>query len=210
MKYIKGLSCVMALLCSAFALVSCEESKEEGEFDNWKSRNEHFVDSIADVASKNEDGNWTIIKAHIMGDEFEMGHDNKYYIFVQKLADGSGTEKPEYNDSVRVHYSGRLIPSASYPSGYNFDKSYNSSIPDPATDVPTLFCPNSLTVGFATAVMNMVVGDRWKVYVPYYLGYGTETSGSIPAYSTLIFDMQLARIYKYGKDKDTRWWSKRR
>jgi len=206
----KFLTYVAALFCMFLAFTSCEESKEEGEFDNWKARNDHFIDSIADVAAKNADGNWTIIKSHIMGDDFGMGESNQYYIYVQKLVDGTGEDKPEYNDSVRVHYSGRLIPSMTYPNGLNFDKSYNSSVPDPQTDVPSLFCPNSVVVGFSTAVMNMVVGDRWKVYIPYYLGYGSEKSGSIPAYSTLIYDMQLARIYKYGIEKDTRWWAKRR
>ena len=206
MKYIFRLLSLAALVV---LFASCEETKEESEFHNWKARNDHFIDSIANVAKKNADGNWTIFKAHILGDDFGMDKDNKYYIYVQKLIDGTGTEYPEYNDSVRVHYSGRLIPSDTYPAGYNFDKSYNSSIPDLATDVPTLFCPNSVVVGFATAVMNMVVGDRWRVYIPYYLGYGSESS-AVPAYSTLIYDMQLAKIYKYGIDKDTRWWVKRR
>lgn len=205
----KSLAYVISLFCFALVFASCEESKEESEYHNWRARNDHFIDSIADVAKKNVDGNWTILKAHTLGDDFGMDQDHKYYIYVQKLIEGSGTEKPEYNDSVRVHYSGRLIPSSNNPAGYNFDKSYNSSIPNPETDVPTLFCPNSVVVGFSTAVMNMVVGDRWKVYIPYYLGYGSEKS-AVPAYSTLIYDMQLAKIYKYGIDKDTRWWIKRR
>ena len=47
-----------------------------------------------------------------------------------------------------------------------------------------------------TATMEMCVGDRWEVYVPYQLGYGVEGSGSIPGYSTLIFDWYLDEIRK--------------
>jgi len=52
----------------------------------------------------------------------------------------------------------------------------------------------------------MVEGDRWKIVVPYYLGYGESSSlTTIPNYSTLIFDVKLARIYKYKIDTDTTW-----
>ena len=200
----------MPLLILAIAFSACEETKEVNEFDNWQARNDHFIDSIAEVAKANADGTWTIYKSFAVGDDYTIDGDNKNFIYVQKLEDGTGDKCPEYNDSIRVHYSGRLIPSATYPAGYNFDKSYSSSTPNPETDVPSLLCPNSTVVGFATAAMNMVVGDRWKVIIPYNLGYGQIASGSVPAYSTLIFDMQLARIYKYGIDKDTKWWSKRR
>lgn len=37
-------------------------------------------------------------------------------------------------------------------------------------------------------------GDRWMIYIPYELGYGSRTSGPIPAYSTLIFEVELLMI----------------
>ncbi len=194
----------------AMAFTSCEESKEENEYHDWKARNEHFIDSIADVASKNVDGNWLILKAHTLGDDFGMDQDHRYYVYAQAVENGEGEYQPVYNDSVRVHYSGRLIPSASYPTGYNFDKSYSTTTLDVLTDVPTLFCPNQLVVGFATAVMHMVEGDRWKVYIPSYLAYGEKGTTGIPKHSALVYDIQLARIYKYGIDKDTSWHAKRR
>ena len=103
-----------------------------------------------------------------------------------------------------------MIPTVTYPQGFVFDRSYASSSFNPATDVPQLLCVSNLVVGFSTALMNMVVGDRWKVYIPYQLGYGTTRDASIPAYTTLIFDMQLAKIYKYKVDTDTKWWTKQR
>jgi FKBP-type peptidyl-prolyl cis-trans isomerase FklB len=205
--------CVLAaVVLFSGALNSCKESDEVSEYDNWQARNEHFIDSIASVAKTNRDGAWTILKAFTLSDDFPMTEASQYYIYVQKLEHGSGSERPLYADSVRVHYSGRLIPTASYPQGFVFDKSYASSSFNPATDVPSLHCVNQTVVGFGTALMNMVVGDRWKVYIPYQLGYGitTSTNSSVPAYSTLIFDMQLAKIYKYKVDTDTKWWSKRR
>ena len=196
---------------SGSLLTSCKESDEVGEYENWQARNDHFIDSIASVAKANRDGSWTIIKAFTLGETFPMNEDSKYYIYVQKLENGTGTEKPLYSDSVRVHYSGRLIPSPTYPAGNVFDKSYSTSTFNPETDVPSLKCPNQTVVGFSTALMNMVVGDRWRVYIPYFLGYGEKSSvAAVPNYSTLIFDMQLAKIYKYKVDTDTSWWTKKR
>lgn len=199
---------VASLLASSLAFVGCSEQDEVGEFHDWKARNEHYIDSIAAAARVNADGSWTMIRAFNTGDSLDFSADNRYYIYVQKLEKGSGTVSPQYNDSVRVHYEGRLIPTDSYPQGYQFGKSFNGTVLDATSDVPALLGVYGNVNGFATALMHMNVGDHWRVVVPYYLGYNTSTnsSGTIPAYSTLIFDMQLARIYRYKKDTDTRWW----
>jgi FKBP-type peptidyl-prolyl cis-trans isomerase FklB len=42
----------------------------------------------------------------------------------------------------------------------------------------------------------MKVGERWEVYIPWQQGYGSSVSGTIPAYSTLIFDVNLVSIIK--------------
>jgi FKBP-type peptidyl-prolyl cis-trans isomerase len=40
----------------------------------------------------------------------------------------------------------------------------------------------------------MHVGDHWIVYIPQEVGYGSRGNGSIPGYSTLIFEMELVAI----------------
>ena len=206
------LSAMLALaLITVFAATSCKESEEAGEYDNWQTRNEHFIDSIASVARANKDGSWTILRAFTLPSDYPMNGESKNYIYVQKKEHGVGTDKPLYADSVRIHYEGRLMPSASYPSGFIFDKSYSTSEFNPQTDVPSLMCVNTTVVGVGTALMNMVVGDRWKIYVPYQIGYGAQSDkAAVPAYSTLIFDIQLAKIYKYKIETDTSWWTKKR
>lgn len=187
---------------------SCSEKDEVGEYDNWRTRNQHYVDSIASLADAGR-GGWTKIIAYNLNTrEPRPDLNNNYYIYVQKLEDGTGDRLPENNDSVRVHYLGRLIPSMSYTQGNVFDKSYSTYTFNEETDVPKLMpVTNSIITGFSTAVMHMVEGDRWKVVVPYYLGYNptVNPSNMVPDYSTLIFDIKLVRIYKYKKDKDTTW-----
>ena len=189
-------------------LASCSEKDEVNEYDNWQTRNQQYVDSIANLANAGRDG-WTkIIAYNLITREERPDLNNNFYIYVQKLENGTGTRHAEQNDSVRVHYLGRLIPSASYPQGNVFDKSYSTYTFNEETDVPKLMAAaNNMLTGFATAVMNMVEGDRWKVVIPYYLGYNPKVnpSSKVPDYSTLIFDIKLARIYKYHIDTDTTW-----
>jgi FKBP-type peptidyl-prolyl cis-trans isomerase FklB len=203
----KKLFYLLPFLATPLALGSCQENEEEGEYDNWQARNQHYVDSIARLADNGTDG-WTKMVGYTLVDSVErLNPNNNHYVYIQKLENGTGTEYPLFNDSIRLHYLGRLIPTASYPQGYIFGKSYSTYTFNEATDVPALMGVNGNIVGVATAVMHMVEGDRWKLVVPYYVGYGTSinTTGSIPGYSALIFDVKLARIYKYKIDTNTTW-----
>ena len=191
----------------ALLFCACQESDEAGEYDNWPSRNQHYVDSIAALADAGTDG-WTkMIAFDLISTDERPDLNTNHYIYVKKLEAGTGDRKPEFNDSIRIHYLGRFIPTMSYPEGRVFGKSYTNSTPNEAIDVPALMAVNANVTGIATAVMNMVEGDKWKIVVPSYLGYGSAgyTSASVPGSTTLIFDVKLARIYKYKIDTDTTW-----
>ena len=176
-----------------FGLTSCEESVEVGEFDNWQQRNTLFIDSIAQVARENAFDDWKIILAEGLDDSKPWG--NECYVYCQVLEDGYGTAHPLFTDSVLVNYSGRLMPSATYPAGYRFDSSYSGDF-NPSFNVPVGMTLSGTVPGFYTAVQNMVDGDTWKVYIPYQLGYGERATSGIPAYSTLIFDINLVSFYR--------------
>ena len=186
--------------------VACEEKGAEEEYSDWEVKNNAFIDSIAQVAHTNADGSWAIYKAYTLGDSTALynGQNNRF-IYVKKLEQGTGTASPLYTESVRVHYSGHLIPSRTFTTGFNFDKSYAGDELNPLTDVPALFTVSSVVTGFSTALQYMKVGDRWMVYIPYMLGYGTTVTEKIPAYSTLIFDIKLAKIYANG-ETNTDWY----
>ena len=40
----------------------------------------------------------------------------------------------------------------------------------------------------------MYVGERWMVYIPWQSAYGSSSTGSIPGYSALAFDIQLEDV----------------
>lgn len=175
-----------------FGLTSCEETTDAGEFDNWQQRNTQFIDSIATVARANTYGDWKVILADGLDPMKQWGND--CYVYCQVIEEGSGTEHPLFTDSVVVNYSGRLMPSATYPDGFLFDSSYSGDF-NPSFNVPVTMPLSGTVPGFCTAVQNMVDGDRWNVYIPYQLGYGEKVSASIPACSTLIFDINLVSFH---------------
>ena len=202
----KTLILILITICAFLA--SCSEKGEVSDYDNWEERNDSFIDSIAKLAAQNADGNWEVLKAYTLGDSTDIYKgNNNLFVYVHKQKEGTGTYSPFFNDSVRVHYSGRLIPTELYPYGYNFDKSYSGSELNELTDVPMLNRTGAYIVGFTTALLHMKEGDRWIIYMPSYLGYKDEeqTGANIPAHSTLIFEIQLARIYRYCKNSDTSW-----
>ena len=202
----EGLFCLLCLLC--VLCVSCKESQAEGEYDNWQERNQQYVDSIANLARQGIDG-WTRTLGYYYQQAYADGNpaDNNIYVYTKKIEEGTGTVNPVFTDSVRVHYRGRLIPSKSYPEGYVFGQSYTTATINTATAVPTIFALSQNVVGFCTALQDMVEGDAVHMVIPYPLGYGTSanSSGNIPAYSTLIFDTKLVKIYQYGIDYNTEW-----
>lgn len=180
------------LLISSIGLVSCgEDETTVEEFPNWQSKNDtyfkSFTDSVKKLIANGDTAQWKFFKTWSK-DKKEKLTDS---ICVQVITKGTGSGCPLYNDSVRVHYLGKLLPSTSYSAGMIIAQSYYGTY-DPTTSVPNSFLVSGLIDGFATAVMEMHIGDHWRVYIPYNLGYGSSASSSVPAYSTLIYDITLA------------------
>lgn len=185
----------------ALAFTSCSESSNDTEeFPNWQQTNDSYFDKLyADTKAKIDQGDtsWKIIRSWSL--ESTAATKPSHYIIAHVEEQGTEGVRPFYTDSVRVHYRGRLLPSTTYKSGYVFDQSYTGDFNE-ATAVPATFLVSGLVNGFTTAILNMNLGDRWKVYIPYYLAYGTSDSNSIPGGSTLIFDINLVGIYRAGSE----------
>jgi len=189
----------------AFCFSACSETDDEAteEYSNWQQRNETFFASLEDSLSRGG-ASWKKIKSYSK-DETTAGV-NTDYIYVKVLENGTGTDVPLYTDSVRVSYRGRLIPTATYPEGLVFDQSYIGDFNMKTASVLDNTA-SGFKDGFTTAILHMHKGDRWRIYVPYQLGYGTIDNGTIPAYSVLIFDVVLIDFIS-GKGKFTPWTSR--
>ena len=99
---------------------------------------------------------------------------------VLKLGKGP---KPSATDRVKVHYHGTLI------DGTVFDSSVERG-------EPIVFGLNQVIKGWTEGVQLMPVGSKFRFYIPQELGYGSQQAGSIPPFSTLIFEVELLGIEK--------------
>jgi FKBP-type peptidyl-prolyl cis-trans isomerase len=96
-----------------------------------------------------------------------------------KLGNG---KTPKATSRVTVHYTGKLI------SGRVFDSSVQRG--QPAT-----FGVNEVIGGWTEALQLMREGDKWLLYIPYYLAYGENgAGGDIPPFATLIFEVELLNV----------------
>ena len=101
----------------------------------------------------------------------------QYEVLVQ----GKGP-KPTAESTVKVHYEGTLI------DGTVFDSSYQRG-------EPIEFPLNGVIRGWTEGLQLMPVGSKYKLYIPYELGYGERGAGaSIPPYAALIFTVELLDI----------------
>lgn len=97
---------------------------------------------------------------------------------VLKMGKG---KKPSETDRVKVHYHGTLI------DGTVFDSSVERG-------EPIVFGLNQVIKGWTEGVQLMPVGSKFRFYIPEELGYGSRAAGSIPPFSTLIFEVELLGI----------------
>lgn len=202
MKSIRNI--ILAASLTAIGLASCSETSQKSEFADWKERNEAFVDSLASAAvpgltaQSASEGQLFRILSYTL-DPTVTDWENTKYVYCRIVKKGAGTESPTFADSVRINYRARLIPSDSYPEGYVVDQSYKTPKLDPTINVPKAFVMSNLVKGMATALQNMNEGDIWKIYVPFELAYGSAKSGEIPAYSTVVFDLNMTEFAVAGK-----------
>ena len=102
-------------------------------------------------------------------------------VILQKLEAGRGTVHPRPGSIVYAHYTGRLI------DGTVFDTTEGQ-------DLPALFKVRDLIMGWQIALVRMVEGDRYRLWIPAKWGYGGVRLDDIPAWSTLEFDLELVKI----------------
>lgn len=101
--------------------------------------------------------------------------------YIETLA-GTGAQ-PVVGSWVAVHYTGFLIDSTKFDSSYD-------------TGNPLEFKVGSSSVieGMDEGVRYMKKGGKATFIIPSGLAYGSSQTGSIPSYSTLIFNVELIEV----------------
>lgn len=103
-----------------------------------------------------------------------------YYVVESK---GNGA-KAEKGKNVKVHYAGKL------QDGTEFDNSFKRGEP-----IEFQLGAGRVIKGWDEGIAMMNVGDKYKLIIPYSLGYGEAGyPGAIPPKATLIFDTELVSV----------------
>jgi FKBP-type peptidyl-prolyl cis-trans isomerase FkpA/FKBP-type peptidyl-prolyl cis-trans isomerase FklB len=99
------------------------------------------------------------------------------------ITEGTGI-KPSAEDTVKVHYSGKLL------DGTEFDSSITRG-------EPTSFPLNGVIRGWTEGVQLMPVGSKYIFWIPADLAYGAQSpSQLIKPNSTLEFEVELLEVKK--------------
>jgi len=102
-----------------------------------------------------------------------------YYIETE-----AGTGKQALAGStVSVHYTGRLL------DGTIFDSSIDKGVP-----FSFRLGGGQVIKGWDEAIAMMSEGGKATLIIPSDLGYGSRDDGTIPPYSTLVFDVELVGV----------------
>lgn len=101
-------------------------------------------------------------------------------IQYEVLTSGKGAI-PKASDKVTTHYHGTLL------DGTVFDSSVQRG-------QPASFPVGGVIKGWQEILQLMPVGSKWRVFIPSDLAYGPRATGSIPANSALIFEIELISI----------------
>lgn len=165
----------MMIAAISLAAISCS-SDDDSHLDEWMVANRQAFNAIKTNPEYRE------LKSP--GNEGEI-----YYKVLEK---GEGTDSIYYTSIVSCYYKGWFA--ADYPQnnikkGDVFDrKLYDDGSPYSFT------VGADLISGRKTALYGMVKGDKWEVWIPYQLAYGRSSNGTIPGYSTLVFEIEVVGV----------------
>jgi peptidylprolyl isomerase/FKBP-type peptidyl-prolyl cis-trans isomerase FklB len=163
---------VLLMAIAAISLPSCGDDNEVVIDEAWKTANEEAFNKTASDPAYGK-----------ITSQSNMGH-----IYYKVIKQGEGTKPIYYTSRVKVYYTGALI------NDYIFGRAEH---PD---QFPVEFAVKNVVDGWKTALQQMHEGDRWEIWIPQQLGYGTYAQSnsagvvSIPAYSTLIFEVEVVKV----------------
>ena len=102
-------------------------------------------------------------------------------VLYNVIQSGDASKHPTPQSVITAHYTGKTI------DGKVFDSSKGGA--------PLAIRLSELIDAWIIALQNMTIGDKWEIYIPAEMGYGKYSQPGIPAYSTLIFEIELLGIF---------------
>jgi peptidylprolyl isomerase len=103
-------------------------------------------------------------------------------LIVVMNQEGSG-EKPQNGQKVTVHYTGYLTDGTKFDSSVDRGEPFSFSLG-----------VGQVIKGWDEGIAMLKPGAKAKLIIPSSIAYGARNMGSIPPFSTLIFDVELIKF----------------
>jgi len=115
--------------------------------------------------------------------DYEKATETNSGLRVLTLIEGKGDKVTETSDNT-AHFklylaTGEVIQETSPDRLFNFN-----------------FSKRPMIAGFKEGVLGRKVGEKVRLFIPYYLGYGEQEFGPFPAKSDIIFDVEILKVEK--------------
>lgn len=208
---------VLLVSVSTFLAACSKDDNSNAEADYWKSLNDRgFSDTlrtarqaIAQAQAAYGDNwpehtPWRVFPSYTLAPGARAVSTDSIVVRVLNSplsADAAlNAPRPLYTDTTEVAYMGRFLATTQYPEGQLFDftgpsRQFNDVF-NPLLASTTKMAVSNVVVGFTTALQQMHAGERWRVFIPWQLGYGSSATRDIPGHSMLIFDLHLYRFWR--------------
>jgi len=85
------------------------------------------------------------------------------------------------NDKITLAYTGMLMDGTIFESSQNHGGAIEVTL-------------NGVIGGWKEVLPMMKEGDKWKVFIPTHLGYGSRIRGNVPGNSLLIYELEVIKV----------------
>ena len=201
MRRIRKILCFLLPL-AALLFASCEEVQEASKYDNWQSRNEAFIDSIARetgdvlVATEEDALNMPVGKMFKVMLNSASVSGRAVYVYCRKVKANPSGRRPLYTETTSLYYCGSLITGDVFEGNFVGYTAVDQILSGDKN--PTEFdAPRDFTVSgwlWTDPIQFMREGERWLMYFPWEGAYGESGKDNIPGYSVLTFDVDFVEI----------------
>ena len=158
--------------------MSVEYGKYQQKLQLWQR--EEFL-AVADESQKRSDKFLAQNRSKTGIKELASG------IQYRVIETGAG-KNASLDNTVTVHYSGKLIGTEVFDNYQEFDSTYKNGQPL-EMDMTKVGMP-----GWREIIPMMKAGDKWQVFLPPEMAYGVKGQGPIGPNEVLVFDVHLLSI----------------
>jgi peptidylprolyl isomerase/FKBP-type peptidyl-prolyl cis-trans isomerase FklB len=171
-------------------MFSCDKDDEENNSEVWKTANEQAFNAIKTNSEYKE----------------LPSPGNEGSVYYKVLTEGTDTKPIYYTSMVSVYVKGYFVVGNDKLNIKKNDIFQRKEFNDGSPIYISVSAPDYLPRGVSISLQKMKKGDKWEIWMPYQLGWGSTTGKvpfdlyntqvvvSIPAYSTVVYEIEVVNV----------------